>query len=55
MGMFYGCSSLTSLDINNLKTKDKMNKMLKNCKNLKLDNVHYRDFKIRNQLLIDLK
>jgi len=58
--MFQNCSSLTSLNINNfncdnIKTTDKMNEMFKGCQSLKIDNVLYRDFKIRNQLIIDLK
>ena len=58
--MFYNCSSLRSLDINNfncdnIKTTDKMNEMFKGCEELKIDHVKYRDFKIRNQLLIDLE
>ena len=58
--MFSYCNSLASLDIsnfncNNFKTADKMVEMFKNCKCLKIENVKYKDYKIRNQLLIDLK
>jgi len=58
--MFHNCSSLTLLDLSNfncenIKTTDKLEDMFKMCKNLKLENVRYKDFNIRNQLIVDLK
>ena len=58
--MFSSCSSLISIDLSNfncdnIKTIDKMENMFKECKKLKNEKILYKDFKIRNQLLIDLK
>ena len=58
--MFFNCSSLISIDITNfncdtLRTTNQMENMFKGCTKLKIENLRYRDFKIRNQLLVDLK
>ena len=58
--MFFGCESLKYINLTNfncdkIKTTDEMIDMFKECKSLKIDNAIYKDFKIRSQLLIDLK
>ena len=58
--MFKDCKSLTSIDITNfdcekIKTTDCLKDMFIGCNSLKIRNIKYRDFKIRNQAMIDLK
>ena len=54
--MFEDCSKLASLDLSNFNCNNikSMENMFKNCKNLKLENISYKDDKIRNQLKTDL-
>ena len=58
--MFSHCSSLTSINLSNfncdkIKTGDEMKEMFKDCYKLKIENVKHKDFKIRSQLILDLK
>ena len=58
--MFYKCSSLNSINLSNfncdkISKTDGIKEMFKDCKNLRIENVKHNDFKIRGQLLIDLK
>ena len=58
--MFENCYLLASLNIenfncDNIKTTDQMNGMFKDCRSLKKEKVIYKDSKINEQLLIDLK
>ena len=58
--MFKGYSQLTSIDLSNFNcdniknTKD-MEDMFKDCQNLKFSDVKNSDFKIRSQIINDLK
>ena len=57
--MFYCCKSLTSLDISNLncekiKETTYLDKMFENCNSLKVKNIKLKDFKIRQQAIVDL-
>ena len=58
--MFSYCSSLTSINLSNfncdkIKETTEMEDMFRSCNRLKIENVKYKDFKIRNQLIVDLK
>ena len=58
--MFRFCSSLNSINLSNfncdkISKTDGIENMFKDCKNLRIENVKHNDFKIRGQLLIDLK
>ena len=58
--MFCNCSSLTSINLSNfncdkIKETNDMEDMFKNCQLLNINNIKYKDFKIRGQLIIDLK
>ena len=58
--MFYNCPSLTSINLSNfncdkIKETTEMEDMFRGCNRLKIENVKYKDFKIRNQLIVDLK
>ena len=58
--MFYNCSSLTSINLSNfncdkIKETTEMEDMFRSCNRLKIEHVKYKDFKIRNQLIVDLK
>ena len=57
--MFYSCKSLTYLDISNLncdkiKVTTYLDKMFENCNSLKVKNIKLKDFKIRQQAIVDL-
>ena len=57
--MFHFCKSLTSIDLSNfncdkIKVTDNIKDMFKDCEYLKIENIKYKDFKIRDQLLVDL-
>ena len=58
--MFHNCRELISLGISNfncdnIKTADKMKDMFSGSNKLKIENIKYKDFKIRGQMIIDLK
>ena len=58
--MFSLCSSLTSLDLSsfncgNIKVTKDMVEMFKECEELDIEDVKYQDFKIRNQLIVDMR
>ena len=57
--MFKKCSYLESLNLSNfncynIKKPSDIEEMFKDCSKLKIGNVKYDDFKIRDQLIIDL-
>ena len=57
--MFSYCTSLTSINLDNfncdkIETTDKMEGMFEHCDKLNIKNVKHKDFKIRQQLILDL-
>ena len=57
--MFKGCKSLSSLNLSNfncdkIKETTYLDRMFEDCNSLKVKNIKLRDFKIRQQAIVDL-
>ena len=58
-GMFYNCFLLNSLDLSNfncdkIKYKSSIEKLFIGCKYLNMDNIKFKDNKIKEQIIIDI-
>ena len=58
--MFKNCKSLDSINLSyfncgSIEHTNDMIEMFAGCSNLQINNVKYNDFKIRSQLILDLK